>query len=94
MTPSTRTKNVIKTGLAMAIAYGISLQMDWDRPYWAAFAVAFLSLPAAGQSLHKGTLRMFGTLVAGVAEEKNLNFCSPQLTVIFARALVVENSRS
>ena len=67
MTLSTRTKQAIKTGLAMAIAYGIALQMGWDRPYWAAFAVAFISLPTAGQSLHKGALRMFGTLVAGVA---------------------------
>ena len=67
MTLSTRTKEAIKTGLAMAIAYGIALQMDWDRPYWAAFAVAFISLPTAGQSLHKGVLRMLGTLVAGVA---------------------------
>ena len=64
MTPSTRTKEAIKTGLAMTIAYGIALQMDWDRPYWAAFAVAFISLPTAGQSLHKGALRMLGTLVA------------------------------
>ena len=64
---STRTKEAIKTGLAMTIAYGIALQMDWDRPYWAAFAVAFISLPTAGQSLHKGILRMLGTLVAGVA---------------------------
>jgi len=64
---SIRTKEAVKTGLAMAIAYGIALQMDWDRPYWAAFAVAFISLPTAGQSLHKGALRMLGTLVAGVA---------------------------
>ena len=54
MTLSTRIKEAIKTGLAMAIAYGIALQMDWDRPYRAAFAVAFISLPTAGQSLHKG----------------------------------------
>jgi anti-anti-sigma regulatory factor len=44
---STRTKEAIKTGLAMTIAYGIALQMDWDRPYWASFAVAFISLPTA-----------------------------------------------
>jgi hypothetical protein len=29
---STRTKEAIKTGLAMAIAYAIALQMDWDWP--------------------------------------------------------------
>jgi uncharacterized membrane protein YgaE (UPF0421/DUF939 family) len=67
ITLNTRTKEAIKTGIAMAIAYGVALQMDWDRPYWAAFAVAFISLPSAGQSLHKGALRIFGTLVAGVA---------------------------
>jgi len=67
MTLSTRTKEAIKTGLAMAIAYAIALQMDWDRPYWAAFAVGMISLPAAGASLRKGILRMSGTLVAGVA---------------------------
>ncbi len=32
---STRTKEAIKTGLAMAIAYGIALYMDWEKPYWA-----------------------------------------------------------
>ncbi len=67
MALSTRTKEAIKTGLAMTITYGIALQMDWDRPYWAAFAVAFISLPTAGQSIHKGALRMLGTLLAGVA---------------------------
>ncbi len=64
---TTRTKEAIKTALAMAIAYAIALQMDWDRPYWAAFAVGMISLPAAGASLRKGILRMSGTLVAGVA---------------------------
>jgi uncharacterized membrane protein YccC len=64
---STRAKESIKTGLAMAIAYGIALQMDWDRPYWAAFAVAFISLPTVGHSLNKGALRMVGTLVGGAA---------------------------
>jgi uncharacterized membrane protein YccC len=67
MTLSTRTKEAIKTALAMAIAYAIALRMEWDRPYWAAFAVGMISLPAAGASLRKGILRMSGTLVAGVA---------------------------
>jgi len=64
---TTRTKEAVKTALAMTIAYAIALQMDWDRPYWAAFAVGMISLPAAGASLRKGVLRMSGTLVAGVA---------------------------
>jgi uncharacterized membrane protein YccC len=65
---TTRSKEAIKTALAMAIAYGIALSMDWDRPYWAGFAVAFISLATVGQSLNKGAMRMLGTLVAaGVA---------------------------
>ena len=63
---STKTKESIKTALAMTIAYGIALSMDWDRPYWAGFAVAFISLSTVGQSLNKGALRMLGTLLAFV----------------------------
>ena len=63
---STKTKESIKTALAMTIAYGIALSMDWDRPYWAGFAVAFVSLASIGQSMNKASLRMFGTLVAVV----------------------------
>jgi uncharacterized membrane protein YccC len=65
-TPSTRTKEAIKTGLAMTIAYGIALSMDWEKPYWAGFAVAFTSLATVGQSLNKSALRMLGTLVTTV----------------------------
>jgi len=63
---STETKESIKTALAMTIAYGIDLSMNWDKPYWAGFAVAFISLASVGQSLNKATLRMFGTVVAVV----------------------------
>jgi uncharacterized membrane protein YccC len=66
MTLSTKTKESIKTALAMAISYGIALSMDWDRPYWAGFAVAFVSLASVGQSLNKAALRMCGTLAAMV----------------------------
>jgi uncharacterized membrane protein YccC len=58
MALSTRTKEAIKTGLAMTIAYGIALSMDWEKPYWAGFAVAMISLATAGQSLNKAALRM------------------------------------
>ena len=67
MTLSTRTKNAIKPALAIVIAYGISLGMGWENPYWAGFAVAMISLSTAGQSLNKGTMRMLGTLVAAAA---------------------------
>jgi uncharacterized membrane protein YccC len=66
MTLNLRTKEAIKTALAMTIAYGIALSMDWDKPYWAGFAVAFISLSTVGQSLNKGAMRMLGTLVAFV----------------------------
>ncbi len=67
MTLSTRTKEAIKTSLAMVIAFGISLWMDWDRPYWAAFAVAFISLDTSGASFNKGAMRMLGTLLGIMA---------------------------
>ena len=50
----------------MTIAYGIGLQAGWDRPYWAGFAIAFVSLATVGQSVNKGALRMAGTVVAAV----------------------------
>jgi uncharacterized membrane protein YccC len=62
---STRSKEAIKTGLAMTIAYGISLGMGWKNAYWAGFGVAMISLSTVGQSLNKGAMRMLGTLVAG-----------------------------
>ena len=32
---SARTREAIKTGLAMVIVYAIAMQMGWDKPYWA-----------------------------------------------------------
>jgi len=61
-----KAKEPFKTALAMVIAYGIALAMDWDKPYWAGFAVAFCSLSTIGQSFNKAAMRMFGTLVAVV----------------------------
>ena len=63
---SRKAKEAIKTALAMTIAYGIALQMNWDKSYWAGFAVAFVSLATVGQSFNKAALRMSGTLVATV----------------------------
>ena len=63
---SAKAKESIKTALAMTIAYSIALSMDWDRPYWAGFAVAMVSLATVGQSMNKAALRMFGTLVGMV----------------------------
>ena len=63
MPRSTRIKEAIKTGLAMAVVYWIAMRLGWMNPYWAAFAVAMISLPTQGQSLHKGVQRMGGTMV-------------------------------
>jgi uncharacterized membrane protein YgaE (UPF0421/DUF939 family) len=63
ITLSIRSKEAIKTGLAMAITYGIALQLGWEKPSWAGMAVAMISLSTAGQSLNKGAMRMLGTLV-------------------------------
>ena len=41
---STRSKEAIKTGLAMATSYGIALQLGWEKPSWAGMAVAMISL--------------------------------------------------
>ena len=63
---SFRFKESFKTALAMTTAYGIALAMDWEKPYWAAFAVAFIGLATVGQSLNKGAMRMLGTLLGGL----------------------------
>ena len=64
---SDRFKAAVKTALAMVLAYGVALSMDWDHAYWAAFSVAFCSLSTIGESLNKGLLRLSGTLLAGLA---------------------------
>ena len=63
---SRRAKEAIKTGLAMAIAYGVALSMDWEKPMWTGFTVAMISLSTYGQSLNKAAMRVVGTLVAVV----------------------------
>ena len=64
---STRSKESIKVALAMAIAYAIALTLGWEKPFWAGFAVAMISLDTAGASFNKAAMRMLGTLVAGAA---------------------------
>lgn len=59
-----RFKSSFQTALAMTMAYGFALWFDWDRPMWAAFAVALISLPTLEESLAKGGQRLRGTLLA------------------------------
>ena len=58
---SNRLKVALRTAIAMALAYGFSLWMDWDRTYWAGLAVGLCALATDGESLNKGLLRIFGT---------------------------------
>src|SRR5215470_8324869 len=62
-----RVKAAVKTALAIVLAYGVALSMDWEHAYWAAFTVAFCSLSTVGESLNKGLLRLAGTFLGGVA---------------------------
>src|SRR6516165_11958582 len=64
---SDRVKAAMKTALAMVLAYGVALSMDWDNPYWAGFSVAFCTLSTVGESLNKGLLRLSGTFLGSLA---------------------------
>lgn len=88
MTLSTNAKESIKTALAITIAFGIALSMNWDNPYWAGFAVAFVSLSTVGQSFNKAAMRMFGTLV-GVVVALLLIALFPQERWLFMASLSV-----
>lgn len=66
MIPSHRAREATKTALAMTLTYGIALTLDWEKPIWAAFAVAATSLATVGQSLNKGVQRLLGTLLGAV----------------------------
>lgn len=62
-----KTKEAIKTALAVTIAYGVVLSLGWDKPAWAGIAAAFVSLNTIGQSFTKAAMRMLGTLLGGAA---------------------------
>ncbi|MFS1524774.1 FUSC family protein [Microbulbifer sp. 2304DJ12-6] len=67
MSLSRNAKESIKVAGALVIAYGIALSLDWDKPYWAGFAVAVCSQINLGQSLGRVLMRVFGTLLALLA---------------------------
>ena len=66
LTLSIKAKEAIKVSLAMVMAYGIALEVNWMNPSWAGFAVAMIALATAGQSIHKGLLRIAGTIPGAV----------------------------
>jgi uncharacterized membrane protein YccC len=67
MTLSPRFKHAFKTALAVVIAYAIALCMDWDKPIWAGYTAASISLDTTGQSIQKGLNRVAGALVGSIA---------------------------
>ena len=67
MTLSPRFKHAFKTALAVVIAYAVALYMDWDKPIWAGWTAASVSLDATGQSIQKGLNRIAGALVGSIA---------------------------
>jgi uncharacterized membrane protein YccC len=67
MALSPRFKFALKTALAVVIAYAIALYMDWDKPIWAGWTAASLSLDVTGQSIQKGLNRTAGAVAGAIA---------------------------
>ena len=67
MTLSPRFKHAFKTALAVVIAYAIALYMDWDKPIWAGYTAASISLDVTGESIQKGLNRITGAVVGSIA---------------------------
>jgi len=66
MTPSPLFKHAFRTALAVVIAYAIALYMDWDKPIWAGYTAASISLDGTGQSIQKGLNRITGAVVGSI----------------------------
>lgn len=66
-TLSVNAKEAIKTSLSVVLVYGIVLKLNWFDPYWAALAVLMVSLPTAGQTIHKSLNRVAGTIPGCIA---------------------------
>ena len=66
MALSSSVKESLKTALAMTITYAIALSLDWEKVYWAGFAVAFVSLSTMGLSFNKAAMRILGTVLSMV----------------------------
>jgi hypothetical protein len=64
---SNRFKHSLKTGLAVVVAYAVALYMDWDKPIWAGYTAASISLDTTGQSIQKGLNRISGALAGSIA---------------------------
>ncbi|PLW93821.1 MAG: hypothetical protein C0591_13865, partial [Marinilabiliales bacterium] len=67
MDKKTKFKEAFKFALAFALVYGIALKVNWLSPGWAGWSVVAISATSGGaESLQKGLLRTWGTLLACV----------------------------
>lgn len=58
------TKEAIKVALSIVIAICLALWFGWEKPYWAAIAVAVMALNESfAHSINKGHNRLMGTLL-------------------------------
>ncbi|WP_412495441.1 FUSC family protein [Vibrio cyclitrophicus] len=58
------TKDAIKAALSIVIAICLALWFGWEKPYWAAIAVAVMTLNESfAHSINKGHNRLMGTLL-------------------------------
>lgn len=61
---SASTKEAIKAALSIVIAISLALWFQWEKPYWAAIAVAVMALNESfAHSINKGHNRLMGTLL-------------------------------
>lgn len=58
--------NALKTTLGVIVAWGIVLWQQLPDPFLAPVAVLFLQTPYLGASLHKGLMRVLGTLAGAL----------------------------
>jgi len=65
MDKTIKLKETIKFSLAFALVYGIALKVNWLSPSWAGWSVVAISATSGGgESLQKGLLRTWGTILA------------------------------
>ncbi len=63
---SDRSTHAFKTALAVVIAYAIALSMNWNKPYWAGFVAASLSLTTLGQGIQNGLMATVGAVCGAI----------------------------
>lgn len=80
---SLRIHSAVETAVAFALTYALAFAWNLDRPFWAGFTVLMVSLPSIGQSLQKGVLRMFGTLIGAAIGLVFLSFFAQERMLLF-----------